>query len=185
MINETLHEPQMLSSCNVQLPPELIITILRHAFIGDTTTYLTSRGIGEVGCPPPSSTRERLKQIRLEGRVFHDAVTPLVFATIHIHASQLSITRAENIACSRLNTHVREIVHHCGTFQHSMTQRQTFLRILGSHQRRQDYPKQLKDADKEEFYQNFLQEVEAAGEFENAGGFSDYDYQRLVDKLPN
>lgn len=180
-----MSEPRSSLSAPAQLPFELVITILRYAFTDDPTLYLTHLGNGEPERAPCNSARERLKQLRLEGHVFSDAVTPAVFASVHLHACHISMTRAERIADSRLATYVKEIVHHQGTFAGRNRDRQLFLSTLASHRRRQDYPSELRNADKDKFYKIFLEEIEAAERFEKAGAFQNYPFASLVTRLPN
>lgn len=175
---------EMSSSLNLPFPLELVTIILRYALIDDPALYSTYLGNGEPERTPLTSARERLKQLRLEGHAFCDAVTPAVFASIHLHASSLSMKRAESIANSRLATHVKEIVHHQGTFAGWNEDRQRFLNALASYQRRQDYPAELRTADREAFYENFLEERKAAKDFAKGGGFRTYPFQVLGEKLP-
>lgn len=180
-----MSDPPSSSSEPAQLPYELVIRILRYAFTDDPTQYLTHLGNGEHERRPCISARERLKPLRLEGHVFCDAVTPAVFASVHLHACRLSMIRAERIADSRLAIHVKEIVHHQGTFAGRNRDHKLFLSTLASHRQRQDYPNELRDADRDKFYQAFLEEVEAGEQFEKAGAFQHYPLQSLVTRLPN
>lgn len=170
-----------------KLPPELQTIILQHAFTNDASEYLTYLSDGEPERAPLESKRERLKPIRLLGRVFHDAVTHAVFASIHIHASDLSLARAENIANSRLAGHVKEIVYHEGSFANRNRDQVLFFSTLASNRRRQDYPVHLKEADRDKLYVNFVQEVEAATAFPigKGGGFLNYQTCELTKKLPH
>src|SRR3954463_10203462 len=95
-----------------RLPHELIVSILQYVYADDPSEYLVHMGTGEPERLPLESKRERLKKLRLEGSAFRDAVTPAIFASIHLHASDLSIARAESIATSNLANYVKEIVYH-------------------------------------------------------------------------
>ena len=182
---ESPHYKAITSKSNVQLPIELILTILRYAFAGDPASYLTYLSNGDPERTPLNSARERLKRIRLGGHVFCKAVTPALFASVHLHASSFSVARAEDIANSHLAIHVKEIVHHQGAFAGRSKDHQLFLSTLASHRRRQDYPHELKTADGDRFYQHFLEEVEAADRFDNAGDFQKYALKPLIKKFPN
>ena len=170
-----------------RLPIELQVMILRVALVPDPAEYLTYLSDGEPAHVPLETKREQLKHTRLISHAFHDAVTPAVFASIHLHASSLSIKRAENIAGSQLAGHVIEIVHHCGSFADRNTDQKLFFSTLASGRRRGDYPARLKKADKDILYQNHLAECDAARHFP---GKVSLDLQRdsflrLVEKLPN
>jgi len=178
-------EPLVGSSTRTQLPHELVIIILRYALSLDVSQYLTHLGDGEAEKSPISAVRERLKPLRLEGRAFCDAVTPAVFASIHLHGSHLSTRRAEDLAASRLGVHVKEVIHHQGTFAGRNRDRKLFQSTLASHRRRQDYPEELKAADGDQFYINLIEEIQAAERFLRAGGWQTYPFEPLVSRLQN
>lgn len=63
------------------------------------------------------STQEELKLFRQSNRYFRDRSDIYLFRTLHISASNLSFERVRQISENdRLNTHVRELVFHRGTF---------------------------------------------------------------------
>lgn len=164
-----------------RLPQELLVMILRYVYEPNPEEYLTYLGNGEAEWDPLHSQREQLKPLRLQGRGFHDAVTPIVFASIHIHASELSFCRAENIAGSSLAGYVREIVYHEGSFATADRGNQNYFRTLASHRRRQDYPRGHHFASSGVLYDNYLQEIRSANTFR---GFEIERTTSLLRKLP-
>lgn len=168
-----------------RLPYEIQLLILRHVYEPEPKIHLTylstSPGVHYYEPGPIGAVREWLKPIRLISRLFHDAVTPLIFASIHLHASELSLQRAENIANSPLAYHVREIVHYEGTFAGANPDKKRFSSVLTSHRRRRDYPKDYSFSSVEELYENYLQEI-AAGRGQNI--FTSDRMIALLQKLP-
>lgn len=167
-MTESPEMPETRPGHFADLPYEIQLLILRYVYEPDSKTYLTylnpSPGIHYHEQGPFGALRESLKPTRLISRLFHDAVTPCIFASIHLHASELSLQRAECIANSSLRQHVREIVHYEGTFAGANPDRWHFLSVLTSHRRRRDYPKDRKFPADGELYDNYLQEIAASGE---------------------
>ena len=171
------------------LPSELIIIILKYVYIEDSHKYLTHLSSGESASQPLETPREQLKKLRLEGRAFCDAVTPSIFNSLHIHASALSITRAELVSQSYLSIYVQEIVCHEGSFFGQSSNQKDFSRILYSHARRQDYPWQRSDlvVKEHQLFSNYLEEVKAASLFQeiNVNDYYRMAFHRICQNSPN
>lgn len=172
--------PEMRRRRYSRLPAELQLMILRHVY-DPNDLHLVYLRDNYTDPEPLKSIRERLKPVRLISRSFHDAVTPIVFASIHLHASESSLQRAENIANSPLAHHVQEIVHHEGTFGGTKNDEKHFFSMLNSHRRRRDYPKDYPFLSDQDLYSNYLEEVAAGRRFQ---AFEIDRMTALLQKLP-